>query len=338
MEATPLPGSEAWLAARRDGLGASEVPAILGLDPYKSGLDIWLEKKGLAEPRTGDTMPQKVGRFAEAMIASLYAEQTGAVLATVPTARHPELATLFASADRMVVTGSVQRIIAGERPEWLYPVEIKNRGGIPQGWGEGGSDQVPDYIAVQVHIQMACYGMDRADVAALLGGNDFRIYTLHRDAAIEATLLETAASWWQRHMVEGIEPAIEGPNAGKYLARKFAQVTGDVVKADATADQMMAVYAAVRRKKDELERDEERLKLEIQKIIGENKGIEGVAGKALWSPTKGRATIAWEAVARNLAQALGDAGADALAAQVAAHTTVGPESRTFRFTPAKGDK
>ena len=37
------------LERRRSSIGASDVAAILGLDPYRTGLDIWLQKRGLAE-------------------------------------------------------------------------------------------------------------------------------------------------------------------------------------------------------------------------------------------------------------------------------------------------
>jgi putative phage-type endonuclease len=323
----PLPGSPEWLLARRNGLGASEVPAILGLDKYKSGLDIWLEKRGMAEPRPGDTIQQTVGRFAERMIAEMYAEQTGAVLVTVPTFRHPQLDTLFASADRMVV--------GMDATDWLMPVEIKNRGGIPQGWGDAGTDLIPEAVAVQVHVQMACYNFARADVAALLGGNDFRIYTLHRNKDIEAYLLEQAATWWQRHIVEGIEPDIAGPNAGDYLARKFRSHTEVVTKADEPTALILGALATARAELKEIESEKERLELLVKAAIGENKGIEAPAGKALWSLTKDSQVIAWEGVARNLATTLGDAGADILQRQVEAHTTVKPGIRRFTFTPKK---
>lgn len=318
VEVAPLPGSPEWLAARRDGLGASEVPAILGLDPYKTALDIWLEKRGLAEGRVGDTMPQKVGRFAEGMIASLYAETTGQTLVTVPTRRHGELSMLFASADRMVVDP--------DEIAWRYPVEIKNRGGLPRGWGEAGTDEIPEAVAVQAHVQMACYGLDRADVAALLGGNDFRIYTLQRRPDIEAYILENVAAWWQRHIVEGVEPAIEGPSASKYLAQKFAQSTGEVVAASEEVNAMLASLARVKRAIAEGEAEEEALTNAIKAAIGEHKGVQGPAGKALWSPTKGRTTTDWKGIAAAL---------NAPKDMIEQFTTTGPESRTFRFTPAK---
>ncbi len=37
---------EAWLAVRKDGIGSSDAAAAVGLNPYKSQLELWLEKTG----------------------------------------------------------------------------------------------------------------------------------------------------------------------------------------------------------------------------------------------------------------------------------------------------
>src|SRR5690242_20123452 len=158
------PGSKEWLEARRNGLGASEVAAVFGLDKYTSPFDLWLQKKGEAPERVGDSPQARRGRFAEAGIADEYAEVTGDVLVRVPTVKHPDLPILFASADRMAVEAKVD---GAQREFWRYPVEIKNRGGFPRGFGESGTDQVPDAIAVQVHVQMACYDLNEARVAVV---------------------------------------------------------------------------------------------------------------------------------------------------------------------------
>ena len=42
--------SAEWLALRQQGIGASDVPAVLGLSPYKSRLTLWLEKRGEIDP------------------------------------------------------------------------------------------------------------------------------------------------------------------------------------------------------------------------------------------------------------------------------------------------
>ena len=45
-------------ARRLSGLGASEVPAVLGLDPYRSPLDVYLEKTGVLPPFEGNNFTE----------------------------------------------------------------------------------------------------------------------------------------------------------------------------------------------------------------------------------------------------------------------------------------
>ncbi|CAG9257981.1 hypothetical protein BDI4_570036 [Burkholderia diffusa] len=46
-----------WLAVRRTGIGGSDAASAVGLNPYMSALELWLDKTGRAEgmprPRSG---------------------------------------------------------------------------------------------------------------------------------------------------------------------------------------------------------------------------------------------------------------------------------------------
>lgn len=295
-----VPGSEAWLAARRGGIGASEVPAILGLDNYRSGLDVWAEKRGMLVGQRTDSPQATVGRFAESMIAHLYEHQTDEFIVPVPAARHSELSILSASADRMRTT---ELSSPDDTERWLYPIEIKNRGGFPRGWGEAGTNEVPDEIAVQVIVQMACYNMEEARVAALLSGNDFRIYTIVRDRELEDSIVSRVADWWARHIVNGEEPPLTGASVDKYLAKKFQQGTKEVVELELhdPAAQTMAKLLNVKKQLAELEADEKDYANQIKAVIGDKGGVKSIYGKALWStvaPTTAfDAKKAWEIAA-----------------------------------------
>ena len=48
-----FPNRAAWLAARRHGIGASEVSAILGLNPYRSCFEVWASKMDTAPAQGG---------------------------------------------------------------------------------------------------------------------------------------------------------------------------------------------------------------------------------------------------------------------------------------------
>lgn len=43
-------GSSDWLAARKMGIGSSDIATIMGQNPYKTARELWLEKTGQVEP------------------------------------------------------------------------------------------------------------------------------------------------------------------------------------------------------------------------------------------------------------------------------------------------
>ena len=75
-----------WLAARAHGpdgsipiaIGGSDVAAIFGISPWKTPLDLWLEKSGKLMPDESENMWQKeMGHLLESVVAQMYAFRTG---------------------------------------------------------------------------------------------------------------------------------------------------------------------------------------------------------------------------------------------------------------------
>lgn len=50
IEMTVLKDRESWLKTRTRGLGGSDISAVVGLNPYKSNVDLWMEKTGQTTP------------------------------------------------------------------------------------------------------------------------------------------------------------------------------------------------------------------------------------------------------------------------------------------------
>lgn len=62
-----------WLEARKDGLGASDAPSLLGISPWKSNVELWEEKCGLAVPEDiGDKPAVKYGNDAEPLLRQFF--------------------------------------------------------------------------------------------------------------------------------------------------------------------------------------------------------------------------------------------------------------------------
>jgi putative phage-type endonuclease len=202
----------AELEARRATLGASEVPAVAGLSPWASAIGVYESKVyGLHAPPNAAT---EVGDLLEEPIAEIYARRTGRTLVRMATITHERHPWLSATPDRLV---------HGE----ARLVEIKAVGiGTAPRWGDD-EDEIPDYVRAQVEIQMEVTGLGVCDVIALIG-TEPRIYTIRRDRALAADLVEIGHAFWHAHVVARVPPTMDGSDdADGYLARRFPRPLND---------------------------------------------------------------------------------------------------------------
>lgn len=172
-----------WLAARRAGIGGSDVAPILGLSKWRTPLDVYLDKRGEL-PEQEDNAAMHWGRTLEPIIRQEYANQTGATV-TVPDSilAHPQYPFMLASLDGVT--------------DALRVFEAKTAR-ASEGWGEPGSDEIPDAYALQVQHYMAVTGYQFADVAVLIGGSDFRIYTVAADHELQDEIIQACRVFWER--------------------------------------------------------------------------------------------------------------------------------------------
>ena len=179
-------GRKAWLEARRHGIGSSDVAAICNLSPWSSPLHVYLSKVGELEDYSN--APKRWGLRLEQNIADAYAEETGRQVRLPDTAltRHPQDHWLLASIDRIAHVEGDPRI-----------VECKHASHHSE-WGTPHTDEVPDYYNLQVQHQMACSGIACADLAVLLPGADFRVYTVTRNDALISKLRHICSDFWAR--------------------------------------------------------------------------------------------------------------------------------------------
>jgi len=61
---------------RKKGIGASDVSAILGVNPYKTPVDVWLEKTGRSKPGEGNVYTE-AGTKIEPVVADYFQDRSG---------------------------------------------------------------------------------------------------------------------------------------------------------------------------------------------------------------------------------------------------------------------
>lgn len=73
LEMKVLQSREEWLEARKNFIGGSDASAILGMNPYKSNVELWEEKTGLVVPEDISEKPYvKYGHEAEPLLRELF--------------------------------------------------------------------------------------------------------------------------------------------------------------------------------------------------------------------------------------------------------------------------
>lgn len=202
-------GRADWLAIRKSGIGSSDAAAAVGLSPYKSPLELWLEKtgrdEGLPKPDPLDTAhPVYWGNLLEPIVATAYTQQTGRKVRRVHAVlQHPQHRFMLANLDREVVGDPVVQIL-----------ECKTAGEFgARLWRDG----VPEYVQLQVQHQLAVTGKPAADVAVLLCGQALEVHRVERDDGLICRLIELEARFWEYVTTDTPPPADGSESADRAL-------------------------------------------------------------------------------------------------------------------------
>ena len=177
-----------WLKVRKGGIGSSDAATAVGLNPYKSQLQLWMEKTGrdgglpLVDPND-DQSPMYWGTLLEPIVAAHYSRRTGHRVRRVNAVlQHPQYPWMLANIDREVV-GAPDVQILECKTAGIHGARL---------WREG----VPEYVQLQVMHQLAVTGKQAADVAVLIGGQELQVFRIERDDTLIAQLITLEQQFW----------------------------------------------------------------------------------------------------------------------------------------------
>lgn len=200
-------------------IGASDAAAALNLSPWRTAADLWLEKRGALPPFEGNAAT-RWGKLLEPLLRQEYAEATGRSVYLPPERLvHPRVGFIAAHPDG---------VTADHRA-----LELKTAR-TAEGWGEPGTDEIPEAYTIQVQHILMVTELPVADVAVLVGGSDFRLYEVPADGELQAAILEAELEFW--HYVESdIQPPIDyrAPGALAVVKRLYRGTNGLTLEADA---------------------------------------------------------------------------------------------------------
>jgi putative phage-type endonuclease len=259
------------LEFRRNGIGGSDVAAIFGISRWKTPVDIYLEKIGEA-PIRKETEWQYMGKKIESIIAEVFQEKTGKeVCNPIGTSIHPEKTFMIANIDRQIVGESAI-------------LECKNTM-LSHGWGDEGSDEIPDEYLLQVAHYTIVKNVDRAYIAVLIAGNSFRTYTYERNERLESTIISKEENFWNEHVLKRIPPPIQNIEDAKNL---YKNSVFSSVMANTTLKEIIKDIKETKSKIKDLENYEDNLKILIFKEMQFSEALADEFGNviATWKQQK----------------------------------------------------
>jgi len=256
-------------ADRRAGLGASDAPAALGLSPWKTPLELFLEKTGRAAP-VEENLSMRIGRALEPVVLAAFTEQTGlAVTRQQERITCPRFPWRWATVDGIASDGAL--------------VEAKTATD-PAEWGEPGTDQIPRHYIVQVQHALACTGLALAYVPVLIAARDFRIYEVRRDEAIIEAITEREIEFWSR-VERDDPPPLTSPDDVKM---RWPVDNGSSVLAEPEDVETIARLRELKSSSKALNAQIEQLETRIKARMGEAAQLVDADGRVLvtWKASK----------------------------------------------------
>lgn len=273
---------EDWLAVRKQGIGSSDAAAAVGLNPYKSQLELWMEKTGRDEslPKLDpqdEESPAYWGNVLEPIVAWHYSKRSGNRVRRINAVlQHPDpkLPWMLANIDREVFGADDVQIL-----------ECKTAGiNGARLWNEG----VPEYVQLQVMHQLAVTGKQAADVAVLLGGQHLEIHRIERDESMIARLIDLERLFWD-YVVSDTPPPADGTESAEAALRCLYPEDNGQTLDFSQHPELATTYRelkAVRQSIAQQETREAQLKQSLQQAMGEASRAEFAEGYISWKKPK----------------------------------------------------
>ena len=273
---------EDWLAVRKQGIGSSDAAAAVGLNPYKSQLELWLEKTGRDSSlpkldHNDEESPAYWGNVLEPIVAWHYSKRSGNRVRRINAVlQHPDpkLPWMLANIDREVIGADDVQIL-----------ECKTAGiNGARLWKEG----VPEYVQLQVMHQLAVTGKQVADVAVLLGGQHLEIHRIERDESMIARLIDLERLFWD-YVVSDTPPPADGTDSAEAALRCLYPEDNGQTLDFSQHTELASTYLelkSVRQSIAQQETREAQLKQVLQQAMGAATRVEFTEGYISWKKSK----------------------------------------------------
>ena len=264
-----------WLEMRKDGIGASEVGAIIGVSPFDSPFSVWLKKTGQINPEP-ENEAMLMGHLLEDAVAKRWEIETGQKVIKASAAD-----VIYAHPEHPYMRVTPDRIVKGRKKL----LECKTTA------NQVDRDNIPAHWVAQVIYQQYVTGIHDADIAWLVSGRGFGYANIPYDEELAEFIAESVKSFWNTNVLGGAEP--DAINVDD-LAVKFPRSTPDKpIEADSKALEELASLRVKKATYEALGKEIEALQDSLKMFMEDCDAITDADGNVLvtWKSGKDKTSF-----------------------------------------------
>lgn len=198
---TPEQIRKEFLKRRRSGLGGSDVGAIMGVDQYKDGLDVYLDK---VDPGPDfDSPAMERGRYLEPVVSKLYEVTSGRRLQHGKFRRDQKNKHLIGSPDRIIKPTGRKPYAADVSSPGVLEIKTANRFVLKKMKEQG----LPKNYILQLQHYMGLSGTSWGAFAVLCPDPwEFLTFTVEFDQELYDRVCDVLQRFWDDHVQAEVPP------------------------------------------------------------------------------------------------------------------------------------
>lgn len=255
-----------WHTLREKRIGGSDVGAILGVNPYKSIIDIYIDKT------EGSTFKGNNATHWGHMLESTIIKEFAS--------RHKELQVFdapFSIVDNFLIA-NLDAVLRDKENGNFGVLEIKTTSlWNKKEWEE---DTIPQSYYAQVQHYLMLSGYKFAYVAVLIGGQEYKEFKVERSEEDIALIREKATEFYKENILKQIPPMPDGSDAYmEYLKKKALDIENDEVIEFSYLEEKAQKVKDLGKEISNLKKEQDLLKEQIMLELINNGTQKGVAGK-----------------------------------------------------------
>ena len=278
-----------WLEQRKHGIGGSDVAAIMGLSPWRTPAEVWLEKTGRAEPQDLSDRPHvQRGVDLEAFVGARFKDahkdmRIRRVNAICQSIKRP---WAQASLDYEVAEPN-DRTLRGKSGRFQQGIdwgvlEIKTSRNDTD-WADG----IPAYYLTQVMHYLSVTDREFAWVAVQFDSDwlwEYREYRIERDEEDIVAIDAAVDTFWHDYVEADVMPVLVGTSGEAHgLVQMYsAPISESVTDTDADTLQLVSDYQDAADRERTAKADRQTASTLLMAKVGDHKALYTDTAKVTW--------------------------------------------------------